>query len=435
MMTSVTIGLRRAFAIAALTMILAAPTPAAAQGRNTACSVVGQNLFVRDAMTDIYLWSDAVPNVDPAIFGSPEAYLEAVRYLPLDHTFSYITPRASNDAFYSDSQFIGYGLSTSTADGGMRVLQVFAGSPAEEAGLARGDRIQEINGRSIADLRRDGELEGAFGPSQIGVERDVAFTHGGAPVMAHMVKRLVTIPTVSLTRIYRVGSRTVGYVFFRNFVEPSFAALDAAFSEMRDAGVNELVLDLRYNGGGLVSVAQHLASLIGGSRTDGQVFATYFHNRDNAFRNRTIRFEPKANALAVDRVFVITTQGSASASELVINALRPFIPVILIGDRTYGKPVGQYQFPFCDKVLAPVSFSLKNAAGEGDFFDGLQPTCTAADDAAHQLGDESEASLHEAFVFVETGRCSTAQPAAAARRQRASPDRPLAGWQALLGAF
>ena len=105
------------------------------------CSGAGQNLFVRDTLQELYLWYRELPAVDPARFDSPEAYLEAVRYRPLDTSFSYITSRAANDAFYSDSQYIGLGLSTSLSGSEMRVLQVFADSPAAEAGLARGARI------------------------------------------------------------------------------------------------------------------------------------------------------------------------------------------------------------------------------------------------------------------------------------------------------
>jgi C-terminal processing protease CtpA/Prc len=98
------------------------------------------------------------------------------------------------------------------------------------------------------------------------------------------------MPTVSMTKAYAVDRRRVGYIFFRNFVQPSDAALDEAFTTLKAAGVTELVLDLRYNGGGLVSVAQHLASLIGGVRTNDQVFAEFFHNDKNAFRNEIMRW-------------------------------------------------------------------------------------------------------------------------------------------------
>jgi C-terminal processing protease CtpA/Prc len=249
-----------------------------------------------------------------------------------------------------------------------------------------------------------------------------------------MRKRVVTIPTVSATQVYSPDGREVGYVFFRNFVTPSYAALDEAFSEFRARGVRDLVLDLRYNGGGLVGVAQHLASLIGGPRTDGQVFAEYFHNDKNVARNRVMRFEPRSHALGLERLIVITTHDSASASELVINALKPFMPVFVIGSRTFGKPVGQYQVNFCDKTLAPVSFALRNANGEGDFFGGIPPSCPAADGLDHPIGDAREASLHEALTVVATGRCSGMQPAVLQREEREPATMPAKGWQSVVNA-
>jgi carboxyl-terminal processing protease len=359
-----------------------------------------------------------------------------VRYRTLDSTFSYITSREANDAFYSESQFIGFGLSTTLGDVDLRVTQVFPESPASEAGLSRGDRIVELGGRPVSTLIASGDIDTAFGASEIGVEIDIVFVNQtGARRQSHMIKRLVTIPTVSLTQVYNVRGRRVGYIFFRNFVQPSYEALDAAFAELFAAGVDELVLDLRYNGGGLVNVAQHLASYIGGARTDGLVFAEYFHNDKNTFRNHIIRFESKAQQLRLDRLIVVTTNASASASELVINALRPFMPVVVIGGTTYGKPVGQYGIAFCDKLLAPVSFALRNADGQGDFFDGFAPDCTAPDDAGHQLGDPDEGSLKEAMTFATTGACSPRPltlPQTAGFERRAP--RAL-GWQSLVNAY
>jgi len=422
--------------LVALLVNCAAPAPARAQGSPASCSTAGKNLFVRDVMTDLYLWYSEIPNLNPTSFESPEAYLEAVRYRRLDSTFSYITSRAANDAFFSESQFIGFGLSTTLNDLEMRVTQVFPESPASEAGLSRGDRIVEIGGRLVTALISSDQIGSAFGPSEIGVELDIAFVNqAGARREAHMVKRLVTIPTVSLTRVYNAGGRRIGYIFFRNFVEPSYEALDNAFAELSTARVDELVLDLRYNGGGLVNVAQYLASYIGGVRTDGQVFAEYFHNDKNTFRNRILRFENKPLRLTLDRLIVVTTASSASASELVINALRPFMRVVVIGGKTYGKPVGQYGIAFCDKLLAPVSFALRNADGQGDFYDGFAPDCAAPDDADHQLGDPEEGSLKEALRVVTTGACSP-RPLAPQQKgdvQRRAP-RAL-GWQSLVNAY
>jgi len=140
----------------------------------------------------------------------------------------------------------------------------------------------------------------------------------------------------------------------------------------------------------------------------------------------------RAHELPLDRLIVVTTRGSASASELVINALRPFIRVIVIGSKTYGKPVGQYGIAFCDKLLAPVAFALRNADGQGDFFDGFAPDCPAPDDADHQLGDTEEGSLKEALTFATTGACSPRR--LTPQRKGAVQPRAL-GWQSLVNAY
>lgn len=398
------------------------------------CTLTAQNLWVRDVLNEYYYWYRELPSVNAASFANPEAYLDAVRYRPLDASFSYITSRAANDAFYGDSQFVGYGFSTQTTESEMKVLQVFPDSPGADAGLARGDRILEINGRRVADLIASGQIGTAFGAATPGVVTEVRFrSREGRERLVRMLKAVVTIPTVSLTRTFDIDGRKVGYIFFRNFVNPSYEALDAAFSALKEAGATELVLDVRYNGGGLVDVAVHLASLVGGAPTAGRVFATFQHNDKNGALNETLRFEEApAQALALSRLFVLTTRSSASASELVINGLRPHIPVVVIGDNTYGKPVGQYGFPFCEKVFAPVAFALVNADGRGDFFGGITPDCLAADDIEHDLGAADEASLAEALHFVRTGACSAATTARAARLR--PPAWQPSGWDAVVNA-
>ena len=178
---------------------------------------------------------------------------------------------------------------------------------------------------------------------------------------ATLTKPLVTIPTVSAVAVFDTGSSRIGYVHFRNFVTPSIEALNAAFDQLLAEGATDLVLDLRYNGGGLVSVAQHLGGLIGGAPRLGQIFVQFPHNDKQSSRNLAYRFEEKPQALTASRLVVITTRGSASASETIVNGLRPHMDVRVVGDTTFGKPVGQYGFDFCDKVFYPVSFLVTNA--------------------------------------------------------------------------
>lgn len=410
--------MRRALSGICFTLALLCPWTAHAQVTPPAnCSTTSQNSWVRDQLTNYYYWYQHLPsNVNPASFTSPEAYLDAVRFRPIDNSYSYITSAAANNAFYSDSQFIGFGFGQQTMTSEIRVLQVYEHSPAIEAGLSRGDRITHVNGQTVAAMVANGTIGSAFGATEIGVASDITFVKAsGEERRARMVKRLVTIPTVSLTQVVEVDGRRVGYLFFRNFVRPSTAALDEAFASLKAAGATDLVLDLRYNGGGLVDVAVHLASLIGGTRTAGQVMLNYVHNdRVGPIYNKTTRFlDTPEQTLNLQRLIVITTRLSASASELIINSLRPYMPVIVIGDTTYGKPVGQYGFNFCEKVLAPVAFALKNVNHEGDFFDGIAVDCAAPDDITHQLGDPAEASYAEALTFIRTGACSARAEAAA----------------------
>jgi C-terminal peptidase prc len=430
--------MRRILSSVGFTLALLCPWTAAAQNAPTNCSTTSQNIYVRDALNTYYYWYQFLPSVNAANYSSPEMLLEALRYRPIDNSYSYITTAAANEAFYSDSQFIGFGFGQQTTASELRVLQVYDASPALEAGLSRGDRITRINGQDVPTMVANGTIGSAFGATAVGVPADIVFVKpSGEERQARMVKRLVTIPTVSLTQVVDVDGRKVGYLFFRNFVRPSVAALNDAFAALKAAGATELVLDLRYNGGGLVDVAVHLASLIGGTRTSGQVMLNYVHNDKVApVLNKTTRFdETPEQALDLQRLVVITTRSSASASELIINSLRPYLPVVVIGDTTYGKPVGQYGFTFCDKVLVPVAFSLKNVNDEGDFFDGIPANCPASDDITHQLGDPAEASYAEALTYIRTGGCSAgAEGAARALRARFSFAPPPTGWAALLNA-
>jgi C-terminal processing protease CtpA/Prc len=413
----------------------ASPSPGTAD-----CTTAGQCTYVRDVLQSYYYWYKDLPSPDVRSFSSPEAYLESVRYRALDSSFSYITSKASSQAFYSDSQFIGFGISTlQTGELEVRLGQVFPGSPAADAGMNRGDYLVALGGKAVADLVRSGEIATIFGPEQVGHSLDFAWrSPGGREGRATLAKRLVTIPTVSQTAVLDAGPYRVGYIHLRNFVQPSVDALTSAFAQVRDAGATELVLDVRYNGGGLLSVAQHLGGLVAGAPAVGKVFVQLTHNDKQASRNTAYNFESKAQALGVGRLVVIATRGSASASEAVVNGLRPYMDVKVVGDATYGKPVGQYGFEFCEKMLYPVSFVVANARGEADYFDGIPADCAAADDVDHPLASPEEASLAEALHVIRSGGCSGRAAARAevqARlRERVRPV-PTDPWRETLNAW
>lgn len=420
-----------------IALVTASGTPAFTQSD---CSILGQNNYVRDVMTEFYLWYQEMPDVDPALFDSPEAYLEAVKFRPLDESFSYIAEKAATEAYYSSSEFIGIGFSMKqTGDEEIRVTQVFPNSPASEARLARGDYLTAVDGRSVPELIQTGQLGAALGPNEEGYRVEVEWrTRRGERKSAEFTKRPVTIPTVSQTEIIDVNGLPVGYLHFRNFVEPSVGALTGAFAEFESRGVTDVILDLRYNGGGLVSVAQHLGGLIGGLRTSGQTFVEFVHNDKNTFRNQRVPFEYPAASLDLPRLVVITTRASASASEMVINALRPFIPVTVVGDTSFGKPVGQYGFDFCEKILFPVAFKGVNSQGEGDYFGGIPADCPAGDNLNRPLGNVEESSLEEALIYLRTGACSVqsaALKASRAQRQVELSAIVMDGWRQMVNAW
>ncbi|MBK5255832.1 MAG: peptidase [Vicinamibacteria bacterium] len=406
------------------------------------CSIIGQNQTVYQTLKDWYYWYRNLPTVSPSTFASPEALLDTVRYRPIDNTFSYVSSASSSQAFYGDSQYLGFGFSMKFTVGyELRVTDVFPASPAAELGFDRGSEILALNGKSIQQTYEDGEWNTIWGGEEEGYALEVSFKNAaGEARSGRIAKRVVTIPTVPLTQIQEVGGKKVAYIVFKNFVEPSYAALDAAFAQAKAGSATELVLDLRYNGGGLIAVAQYLGGLIGGDRTSGEIFAQYVHNDKRGSNNNAIRFPRPADAFPLSRLIVITTKSSASASELIINALKPFIPVVVVGDNSYGKPVGQYGFRICEKMLWPVSFSVQNALGQGDYYDGFVPDCRAADDINRPLGDPKEASLAAALTYVETGACPAGAAVSAASSDRGRPGPAIRahaenGWQALRVAY
>ena len=158
----------------------------------------------------------------------------------------------------------------------------------------------------------------------------------------------------------------------------------------------------------------------------------FTHNDKQASRNTAYRFENKPQALTLSRLVVIATPASASASEPMINGLRPYMDVKVVGETTYGKPVGQYGFEFCEKVLYPVAFLVTNARGQADFFSGIPADCAAADDLDRPLSDSREASLAEALAVLRSGRCSgqaaaAGAPAGEPARARRARSRRMAG--------
>lgn len=394
-----------------------------------ACTVAEKNAEVYALMTDIYYWYQHVPEVDPAAYSSPQALLQAIRYRPLDETFSYLTTRAEEEAFLRNAAYFGFGfVMRMTDDSRIFLAEVFPGnamvnppvpaSPAWKAGLRRGDEIVSVDGVSVATLIATGQINDAFGPDKRGHTVTLGVRSPGEAVRNVTVAKDEVYSTVvgTVRTDLDANGEKVGYIYFRSFVDPAFAQLDAAFAEMRKAEVSKLVLDMRYNGGGLLSVAEHLGSLIAGTQHAGKPVATIEFNDRYTELNSDYLIRKLSNSADITDLVVITTGGTASASEMIINGLKPHMNVATVGDNTYGKPVGQSGLEFCeDDILRAVTFRVVNSEGESDYYPpvGIAPTCAAEDDLAHGFGDPAEASLAEALHYLADGSCSTAMTKAA----------------------
>ena len=377
------------------------------------CSVAAQRSWLRDYMSDQYFWyanlgvpDESAPNID--------AYFQSLLYRPTDR-YSFSQPTSDYLQFLRDGTRTGYGYSLVFADGSQTALRVrFAEpySPVGLAGLKRGDTVLSIDG---------------YGPAQIAAGTPGSVSTEGIPRRFRVVDkagvertftvnsatyRISTVPDRSLLSIGApAGPITAGYFVYQSFASTSTDALGSVFSDFASAGVSEVIVDLRYNGGGSVSVARNLASMIGGSGLDGKTFAEFRFNAKHIENNVTFPFTSDASLLpaaplsGLNRVIVITSPSTASASELVINALKPFTNVVLIGATTFGKPYAFQPRDLCGTTYSAVNFEYVNALGEGGFINGIAPTCVVADDLDHQLGDSNEARLAAAINYIKTGAC------------------------------
>ena len=395
-------------------------------GANASCPLPEQKSWLAGWMDDWYYWYALKPNPDPndATFDSIGRYFDALLYqggtapFPKDR-WSYAQSSAAFDQFFGEGKTLGYGLAVAglevqgQPEQPLRVRYVEPGSPAAGQ-LARGETVVSINGRSSSDLigsndfslltpAKAGDTIALVVRNAAGAERSLTLT---AAVFA------LTPVSASATLATPAGTK-VGYVVLKDFISQSLEPLDAAFTQFKAAGVHELVLDLRYNGGGLVSVADALASYAVGPAAVDQPFAQLLYNDKHASNNAVHRFSAQAAALGVSRVYVLTGQRTCSASELVVNGLKPFMNVVQVGDTTCGKPVGFLPTANCGTTFSAVNFESQNANGVGRYWDGLAPNCPVADDLDHALGDPAERLTATALAHVDTGAC----PIAAQREQ------------------
>ena len=442
------------------------------------CSLRARQDWAAAQLREWYLFPETLPaTLDASAYPSVEAYIDALtataRSQRRDRFFTFLTSIADEDAFFASGSNVGFGIRLSIDAGARRVLvsEAFEGTAALAAGIDRGTEILAI-GTGPGALREVGAIiaadggagvTDALGPSTVGTTRSLRVSDAAAGTrVVTIAKTDYTLTPVSSrygARIIDDAGRRYGYVNLRTFISTADPALRTAFAQFRSAGVTDIVVDLRYNGGGLVPIADLFGDLLGGNRSTSEVLSyTVFRPEKAARENETRTFSPQPQSIAATRIAFIGTSATASASELVINAFTPYLRAqsALIGTNTFGKPVGQIALDqiACDDRLRVVAFATQNAARNGNYYDGLAATveasCQAADDIAFPLGDPREASTRAALDFLQGKSCTRiptgAVSAAAARtlsttpllrerRELLIPERPTPAQREVPGAF
>ena len=399
---------------------------------NAPCSLTQRKQWVVDTTREWYLYPELLPaSVNLAQYATPQDVLDALtanaRAQNKDRYFSYLTSIADEEAFFSTGSSVGFGvrLQTDTAAGRVFIAEAFEGAPALTAGIDRGDEITDIgtstaNLRSVADILATGGTQGlsdALGPTAAGTTRTLRLTNAAGTQTLTVTKADYSLLPVSSrygARILNAGGRQVGYLNLRTFIPSADAPLRAAFANFRNAGITDVILDFRYNGGGLVATAELLGDLLGGNRSSGQIFDQLTFRAEKSSSNSTKYFSSQPESVAPLQLAFITTGASASASELTINGMLPYFTtnLALVGSNTYGKPVGQIAVDrtSCDDRLRVIAFSMRNAAGSDNYFNGLAGTvnvsCRAADELTRPLGDIQEASIRQALDFLAGSPCT-----------------------------
>ncbi|MES2063866.1 MAG: S41 family peptidase [Bacteroidota bacterium] len=356
--------------------------------------------------------------------------------------YSFIDDGSVSGELNGEKGDFGFAPSYGVTNDDLRVKYVYPGSPADVKGIKRGYKILTINNRSGADLTYDGNTTGTnvnFIVNAYANSTSITMTlqkPDNTTFDVTMATANYTVNPVLATKVIDAGNnRKIGYIVFNSFTAPDNAKpkLDAAFSDFVTQGVTDLVVDLRYNGGGYVSTAEYLSDLIAPSSTNGSLMYTAYYNQDlqndihpllstqyNIPKGDFLPTNPenfknfnKAGSLNITKVFFIVTNSTASASELTINNLIPKMDVKLIGGTSYGKPVGFFAIDINKYQLYVPQFETKNSAGNGGYYAGMEPGSPKYpgkkdyDDVSKDFGDPTETLLKYAINYVSTGAFST----------------------------
>ena len=417
-------------------------------------STLEENHWLRSWSNRTYLWYSEITDQDPAGFDDPLDYFDELKTFrdtasgaPVDK-FHFTVPTDEYEERVNSGSSSGYGarfrLIQSSPPRDVRVAYVEAGSPAASANLLRGTEILEIDGVDVingtdVDTLNAGLFPATDGETHTFVVRDVGATN--TRTVSITSASVTSNPVLTESIINLPSGDRVGYVLFNTFgTSIAEEQLFNTFTNLQTQNLDELVLDLRYNGGGFLDISSELAFMIAGpTATQNKIYETLVFNdkypTTNPVNGNTLSPTPFHStgqgfsvssgtplpSLSLPRVFVLSTAGTCSASESLVNSLLGIdVEVVLIGSTTCGKPYGFYATDNCGTTYFTIQFRGENDKGFGDYSDGFSPDnggtitgesvtgCEVPDDFSKQLGDQTEAMLSTAISYIENGSCPAA---------------------------
>lgn len=361
---------------------------------------------------DIYLWYNQIPeDFKQRSYADPNALMEAIRVYSKEPGFATPVDRWSFAIKQDEWNNISAGVSKDFGinvffrqEGDLRVRMVEKSSPAGLAGVRRGWRIVAINGNTnITTANADAVVNAIYYSENVSLKFQKP---DGSTIEIQLSAGAYQAPPIMLDTVYTVGGKKAGYMVYNSFLGDSLNTMkefERVFSRFTSQHVDDVVVDLRYNGGGYVMYQRELANYLVSNNAQGNLMMTQQYNDKYTRFNSTVNYSKKSG-LNLPRVFFIVSNSSASASELLINNLKPYMNVLLVGpSRTFGKPVGYFEIPVGDWYIFPVSSRTTNKNGEGNYFNGFELNSTVADGLDKDWGDTGESCLASALKYIGTG--------------------------------
>jgi len=352
------------------------------------------NLFLTE-----YLWYDQVAsNIDYSQYTKPQEMINNLRIDPPDYWSFMITQKEYESIANQKTAGFGFGYMS-----GFRIYLVRIDAPAWGK-LQRGDEIVSVNGEAASDENIHAASKNLGVTTTLTVLRNGSFLNISITPQEYSYK-------VTLGKVLTEGAKKIGYMRYDAFTESSVAEIETLFWTFHAERIKELVIDLRYNGGGSVDTTSALLDNLN-NRHPGERQMYLDWNANYQSRNSSYYFEDAddqdGNELDLGRVIFLVTKSSASASEALINALVPYLGkdhVVTIGEATHGKPVGMSGKAYKNHYYFLINFTVNNNADHTTSFDGIPATCNAEDDLEHARGDENETMLKSALYYIENGQC------------------------------